>query len=197
MKKIGYARVSTVDQSLQLQINALKRAGCQHIYRDEGASGAQTNREGLRAALNAVKRGDMLVVWRLDRLGRSLIHLVEMLDSLSKRGIEFRSLTEQIDTSSAGGRLVFHMMAALAEFERHLISERTIAGMHAARLSGGHMGRPPLLSKEERRIVAKAALEEGEHLDVLASRFNVHPRTIRRIVENAKSKMLPGATDNL
>ncbi|MFD1792699.1 recombinase family protein [Ochrobactrum teleogrylli] len=141
-KRIGYARVSTDEQKVDLQLNALKQAGCEQVFIDEGVSGAIAERAGLQKAMASLRPGDTLVVWRLDRLGRSLINLVALMSELGKRGIEFHSLTENIDTSSAGGRLVFHMMAALAEFERSLISERTKAGMEAAKLRGKHVGRP-------------------------------------------------------
>lgn len=140
--KIGYARVSTDIQRMDLQMDALKQAGCDHIFADHGISGATIERPGLRQAMNMLQKGDTLVVWRLDRLGRSLVNLVEYVSSLGKLGVEFRSLTESIDTNSSGGKLLFHMIAALAEFERSLISERTKAGMAAAKLRGKHIGRP-------------------------------------------------------
>ncbi len=188
MRKIGYARVSTVEQSLQLQVNALEAAGCTRIYRDEGISGALSDRDGLNAALKVLQPGDMLVVWRLDRLGRSLLHLVDLLDSFSREKIEFQSLTERIDTSSAGGRLVFHMMAALAEFERHLISERTVAGMEAARRKGNHMGRPRLLTDAQRKAAVRAVIDEGKRFADVAEYYNVHHCTIRRIVADARAR---------
>lgn len=141
--KIGYARVSTDVQRMDLQMDALRQAGCDHIFTDQGISGASTERPGLKQAMDMLQKGDTLVVWRLDRLGRSLVNLVELVSSLGRQGIEFRSLTESIDTSSPGGKLLFHMIAALAEFERSLISERTKAGMAAAKLRGKHVGRPP------------------------------------------------------
>jgi DNA invertase Pin-like site-specific DNA recombinase len=122
---IGYARVSTDDQNLELQLAALKGIGCDRIFQDAGVSGKVAKRPGLGKALAALKRGDTLVVWRLDRLGRSLSHLIETIGMLEKRSVHFRSLTETIDTSSSGGRLVFHLMGAMAEFEHALISERT------------------------------------------------------------------------
>ncbi|WP_345770914.1 recombinase family protein [Brucella intermedia] len=140
--KIGYARVSTDLQKMDLQMDALNQAGCDYIFTDHGISGATVERPGLRQAIEMLQRGDTLVVWRLDRLGRSLVHLVEQVSSLGQQGIEFRSVTESIDTSSSGGKLLFHMIAALAEFERSLISERTKAGMAAAKLRGKHVGRP-------------------------------------------------------
>lgn len=140
--KVGYARVSTDIQRMDLQMDALKNAGCNFIFTDHGISGATVERPGLRQAMDMLQKGDTLIVWRLDRLGRSLVNLVEHVNGLGKQGIEFRSLTESIDTSSSGGKLLFHMIAALAEFERSLISERTKAGMAAAKLRGKHVGRP-------------------------------------------------------
>lgn len=188
MRKIGYGRVSTTEQSLQLQINALRQAGCDRTFLDEGVSGALAHRTGLTKALKALKPGDMLVVWRLDRLGRSLLHLVDLLESFARRKIEFQSLTEQIDTSTAGGRLVFHMMGALAEFERHLISERTVAGMAAARLNGAHIGRPHVLTDLQKLEVVQAIIEDGKKVAEIAEQYHVHHCTIRRVVANAKER---------
>ena len=142
---IGYARVSTQDQSPALQLDALKAAGCERIF-VEKASGAQRDRPELKSALDFARgdTGDVLVVWKLDRLARSLSQLIDTVDLLEKRGIGFRSLTEAIDTTSAGGRLVFHMFGAMAEFERSIIRERTRAGLDAARARGRH--RSALLS---------------------------------------------------
>jgi DNA invertase Pin-like site-specific DNA recombinase len=147
---IGYARVSTYDQTLNLQQDALTKAGCTKIFTDT-ASGAKTERKGLDEALNYVRKGDTLVVWRLDRLGRSLPHLITTMTDLEERGIGFKSLTENIDTTS-GGKLIFHIFGALAEFERNLISERTTAGLTAARARGRIGGRPKALTPEQRRI---------------------------------------------
>lgn len=140
--KIGYARISTEDQSLDLQRRALNDAGCAVFFEDMGLSGALASRPGLDQALNRLEAGDVLVVWKLDRLGRSLRHLVNLLEKLERRGVGFVSLTEAIDTTTPGGRLVFHVMAALGEFERSLIAERTRAGMQAAKARGVHVGRP-------------------------------------------------------
>jgi DNA invertase Pin-like site-specific DNA recombinase len=128
---IGYARVSTHEQTLALQQDALQKAGCSKIFTDT-ASGAKTERQGLEAALSYVRSGDSLVVWRLDRLGRSLPHLITTMTSLEEQGIGFKSLTENIDTTTSGGKLIFHIFGALAEFERNLIRERTQAGLTAA-----------------------------------------------------------------
>lgn len=146
--KIGYARVSTEEQNLDLQFNALRNAGCSRIFDDRGVSGATFNRPALEQALDALNAGDTLVIWKLDRLGRSLGHLIELLDQLERRAVAFHSLSEAIDTNSASGRLVFHMMGAMAEFERALISERTRAGMSAARARGVKIGRPSKLKSE-------------------------------------------------
>ena len=127
--KVGYARVSTQEQNLDLQIKALNDAGCDKVFRDKGISGVQNNRPQLKKALKAVQSGDVLVVWKLDRLGRSLGHLIETASELKQRGIGFASISESIDTTTPGGKLFFHMMGALAEFERDLIDERTKAGI--------------------------------------------------------------------
>ena len=138
---IGYARVSTSDQTLDLQKDALENIGCTKIFTDT-ASGAKAERKGLEEAIDFLRAGDSLVVWRLDRLGRSLKHLIEVITALEKRGIGFKSLTESIDTTTSGGKLIFHIFGALAEFERNLIRERTQAGLQAARARGRKGGRP-------------------------------------------------------
>ena len=139
--QIGYARISTDDQTLDLQRDALTKAGCDQLFTDT-ISGAAADRPGLTQALTYARPGDTLVVWRLDRLGRSLRHLIETVTDLEQRGVHFRSLTEAIDTTSPGGKLVFHIFGALAEFERDLIRERTRAGLTAARARGRTGGRP-------------------------------------------------------
>ena len=145
---IGYARVSTHEQTLNLQKDALTTAGCKKIFTDT-TSGAKPARIGLEAALNYVRKGDTLVVWRLDRLGRSLTHLIATMTNLEERGIGFKSLTENIDTTTSGGKLIFHIFGALAEFERNLIRERTQAGLVAARARGKKGGRPKALSVKQ------------------------------------------------
>jgi len=154
---IGYARVSTHDQTLALQQDALQQASCGRVFTDT-ASGAKAERRGLEEALNFVRAGDTLVVWRLDRLGRSLPHLIKTLTDLHERGIGFRSLTEQIDTTTSGGKLIFHVFGALAEFERDIIRERTQAGLAAARVRGrrgGHL-RAAALSDAKKVAMAQA-----------------------------------------
>jgi len=145
---IGYARVSTLEQDVALQIDALQKAGCERIFQDK-ISGAKSDRPGLQEALNFARKGDSIVVWRLDRLGRSLKHLIETVGQLEEQGIGFRSLQESIDTTTSGGRLIFHIFGALAEFERNLIRERTIAGLEAARARGRLGGRPKKLDAKK------------------------------------------------
>jgi DNA invertase Pin-like site-specific DNA recombinase len=145
---IGYARVSTKEQHLHLQEDALKNAGCDEIYTDV-ASGSKSQRPGLDKALEFIRSGDTLVVWKLDRLGRSIQHLIETVSALNKRKVAFKSLQESIDTTSSGGKLIFHMFSALAEFERDLIRERTDAGLKAARARGRMGGRPSLLDNRQ------------------------------------------------
>jgi DNA invertase Pin-like site-specific DNA recombinase len=146
---IGYARVSTQEQTLNLQQDALHKAECSKIFTDT-ASGAKAERKGLEEALNYVRKGDTLVVWRLDRLGRSLPHLISTMTDLEEQGIGFKSLTENIDTTTSGGKLIFHIFGALAEFERNLIRERTQAGLAAARERGRISGRPKVLTAKQR-----------------------------------------------
>ncbi len=138
---VGYARISTQDQTLNLQTDALEKIGCSKIFTDT-ASGAKAERMGLAEALSYVREGDTLVVWRLDRLGRSLKHLIEIISKLNNRKIEFKSITENIDTTTSGGKLIFHIFGALAELERDIIKERTNAGLKAARARGRLGGRP-------------------------------------------------------
>lgn len=155
---VGYARVSTVDQKLDLQRDALRKAGCKRVFTDT-ASGALTGRTGLAEALSFLREGDSLVVWKLDRLGRSLKHLIETVNELRGRQVGFRSLQEDIDTLTGGGKLVFHVFGALAEFERDLIRERTRAGLQAARARGRKGGRPRVLDQR------KLALAQSLHND--------------------------------
>jgi DNA invertase Pin-like site-specific DNA recombinase len=152
---IGYARVSTQDQTLNLQKDALEKAGCQKIFTDI-ASGAKQERKGLEEALSHVREGDTLVVWRLDRLGRSITHLIQTVTGLQGRGVGFRSLTESIDTTTSGGKFVFHTFSALAELERDLIRERTQAGLAAARARGRSGGRPFRMTPAKLRLAQQA-----------------------------------------
>jgi DNA invertase Pin-like site-specific DNA recombinase len=157
---IGYARVSTGEQTLDLQLDALKAAGCGKVYQ-ETASGAKAERPVLEEVIGYLHPGDTLVVWRLDRLGRSLKHLIEVVALLAERGIGFKSLTEQIDTTTPGGKLVFHVFGALAEFERDLIRERTHAGLAAARARGRLGGRPKKLRDPKQLQLARTLYADG------------------------------------
>lgn len=174
--KIGYARVSTDDQNLDLQRQALKAAGCKTI-REETISGTRTSRPVLDQLLGQLKKGDVLVVWRLDRLGRSLSHLIDVVQALGEREVGFVSLTESIDTKSAGGRLVFHIMGALAEFERSLIVDRTLAGLQAAKRKGKRLGRRPALSRPQ-IAHAKQLIAGGESASDVARTMRVARSTL-------------------
>ncbi|KVN23975.1 DNA resolvase [Burkholderia pyrrocinia] len=175
---IGYARVSTDEQNLDLQLSALNRHGCSAIYSDHGVSGARFQRPGLNDALAALTRGSTLVVWRLDRLGRSIGELIALANQFDTQGIGLMSLTEAIDTQSSAGRLFFHMMAALAEFERSLISERTRAGLTSARTRGRRLGRPPRLDASN--IAQARVLLETHSVQMVARHFDIHAQTLRR-----------------
>ena len=187
---IGYARVSTVDQNLALQRDALTEAGCAKIFIEQ-MSGAVADRPALHDALEFTRSGDTLIVWKLDRLARSIKQLIETIENLRVRGIGFRSLTEALDTTTAQGRLVFHMFAALAEFERSLIRERTQAGLAAARRAGRTGGRPPKLTDDD--IEAAKAMLANPDIDVtqIAHRLGVSPATLYRYIPAARTANLP------
>jgi DNA invertase Pin-like site-specific DNA recombinase len=183
---IGYARVSTVEQNLDLQLDALKKAGCEEVF-VEKASGAQRDRPELKAALRHARKGDTIVVWKLDRLARSLRQLIETVEDLEGRKVGLRSLTEQIDTTTPGGRLVFHIFAALAEFERGIIRERTVAGLAAARARGARPGRKPALGPKD-IAAAKAMLRDPKiAIADVAKRLGVAPSTLYRHIPAARS----------
>lgn len=175
---IGYARVSTADQETALQLDALKAAGCARIF-SEKASGANRGRPELAAALDYMREGDTLVVWRLDRLARSLSQLIETVEGLRKCGIELRSLNETIDTSTSAGRLTFNLFGALAEFERDVIRDRTKAGLEAARARGRKGGRPRKLTEKD-LVVARAMLSADPPVSFAeaARRLKVSPATL-------------------
>jgi DNA invertase Pin-like site-specific DNA recombinase len=181
--KIGYARVSTDDQNLDLQIDALTSAGCDRIFTDQGVSGVTIKREGLSQALAAVGEGDVLVVWKLDRLGRSLSFLISLIEKLRNDGAGFESLSDGINTTTSAGKLVFHVIGALAEFERVLISERTTAGMQVARRRGKHIGRPMKLSREQVNHAAQMVREGRETVSGMARLLNVGRATLHRALE--------------
>jgi DNA invertase Pin-like site-specific DNA recombinase len=174
---VGYARVSTTDQNLALQRDALKAAGCRKVFSDRGVSGSIFKRPGLDTALASLKPGDTLLVWKLDRLGRSLAHLVQTISDLGERGINFRSLSDPISTESAGGRLVLHIMAALSEFERSLNSERTRAGLAAAKRRGRKLGRKRSLTHAQ---LARASelIEKGHARSLIAEKLRVARSTL-------------------
>ena len=178
MATIGYARVSTGSQRLDMQLDALTASGCTRVYTDT-ASGALAARPGLDQALAELGEGDTLVVWRLDRLGRSLPHLVATIDNLTKRGINLRSLHEAIDTTTPTGRLMVHLIASLAEFERELTIERTIAGLEAARARGANLGRPTVWTPK-RAEAASALLAAGATVTQVAQALGVSRATIYR-----------------
>ena len=184
---IGYARVSTDDQDLSLQRDALNAAGCDRIFTDT-MSGAKAERPGLREALDHCRAGDTLVVWRLDRLGRSLTNLIELMTTLDDKEIGFKSLTEQIDTTTSGGKLVFHIFGALAEFERELIRERTRAGLAAARARGRQGGRPRKLDTPKKIAMAQSLYNEGTHsIDDICQMVGVSRATLYRVIRIRRS----------
>ena len=176
--KIGYCRVSTDDQNPDLQLTALKRAGCKKIFTDK-ATGAHVKRPELGKCLKALKAGDVLIVWKLDRLGRSLHDLIGLLDDLKTRDVAFRSVTESIDTSTPTGRAMWQMVGMLAELERSLIQERTKAGRAAAQARGVKMGRKPLLNAQQ-VAHARKLVGQGERPDDVARLLTVSRRTLYR-----------------
>jgi DNA invertase Pin-like site-specific DNA recombinase len=188
---VGYARVSTIDQNLALQRDALAEAGCGKIFVEQ-MSGAVADRPELMAALGFMRSGDTLVVWKLDRLARSMKQLIDTIEKLRLRGVGFRSLTDALDTTTAQGRLVFHMFGALAEFERSLIRERTQAGLAAARRVGRTGGRPPKLTDEDIEA-AKAMLANPEiGVTQIANRLGVSPATLYRYIPAARTANISG-----
>lgn len=182
-KIVGYARVSTGDQDLELQLDALRKAGCDepHIFTDK-ASGARTDRPGLDACLDALAPGDTLIVWRLDRLGRSMPHLVGLVEELLEKGIGFRSLYDgAIDTTTASGELVFNIFSALAQFERRLIQERTKAGLAVARARGRTGGRKPITADDPRVKTAKRMHQDpGISINQICKTLNISRPTFYR-----------------
>ena len=177
--KYGYARASTDDQNTALQRAALKRAGCKTIFTDEGLSGATVKRPALTRCLKDLRPGDTLIVWKLDRLGRNLRDLITLLDALRTQGIKFRSLTEHIDTETAAGRAMWQMIGVLAELERSLITERTRAGVQAAKQRGVQFGPKPKLTPQQ-ITHARALRAQGEPVPVIAALFKVHRATLYR-----------------
>jgi DNA invertase Pin-like site-specific DNA recombinase len=187
---VGYARVSTQEQTLALQQDALQKIGCERIFTDT-ASGASTDRPGLAQALRFVRTGDILVVWRLDRLGRSLKHLIETISQLQAQGIGFRSIQESIDTTTSGGKLIFHVFGALAEFERDLIRERTNAGLTAARARGRKGGRPRVAALNDEKQVAMAQVlynDKRNTITDICATLRVSRATLYRYIKPRSSR---------
>ncbi|NEG90602.1 recombinase family protein [Bifidobacterium aerophilum] len=180
--KIGYARVSTGEQDAALQHDALSAAGCERIFTDV-ASGAKASRPQLDRMLDQLRAGDIVVVWRLDRLGRSVQHLVELMNRFNAGGVQFVSLTETIDTSTPGGVLVFNVFAAMAQFERDLIRERTKAGLKAARARGRKGGRPPALKGPEKDEIRRLYDSRTLTVERIADLMGVSRSTVYRALE--------------
>ncbi|MBY0598585.1 recombinase family protein [Bacillus bingmayongensis] len=182
---IGYARVSTSDQNLDLQKDALIQAGCKRIFTDV-VSGSTSSRSGLDEALDYVREGDTLVVWKLDRLGRSLKHLIETINILNEEGIAFRSLQENMDTSTSGGKLIFHVFGALAEFEREMIQERTQAGLSAARARGRLGGRPKVMDTTQVSMAKSLMQDPNYSTEDICNTLGVSRATLYRYLQKAK-----------
>ena len=179
---IGYARVSTQDQTPDLQIDALNKAGCEQIFTDT-VSGTKARRPGLEDAFSHLRSGDTLVVWRLDRLGRSLRHLIDTVADLQEKGIGFKSLQENIDTTTSGGKLVFHIFGALAEFEREIIRERTQAGLQAARARGKTGGRPKALTKSKAEMARQLYADKTHPIDDICQILGISRTTLYRYLK--------------
>ena len=174
---IGYARVSMQDQNLDLQKDALKKAGCKKIFIDK-ITGSTSNRPGLFRTMDDLRQDDTLVVWRLDRLGRSLKHLIELVGQLEEKKIGFKSLQESIDTTTSGGKLIFHIFGALAEFERNLIRERTYAGLAAARARGKQGGRPKALDSKKRELAIKLHKQKVHSVKDICNMMGISKQTL-------------------
>jgi DNA invertase Pin-like site-specific DNA recombinase len=182
---IGYARVSTHEQNLDLQRDALKNAGCTKTFT---VSGGTAERPGLAEAFSHLREGDTLVVWRLDRLGRSLKHLIETITKLHSQGIGFKSTTEQIDTTTSGGKLIFHVFGALAEFERDIIRERTQAGLTAARARGRQGGRRKTLTPKQIALVKKLYADQTTPIGDICKSFQISRKTLWRYVNGGQTR---------
>lgn len=189
--KIGYIRVSKHEQNEALQRDALKEVECEKYYHDR-ITGAKFERKGLEELLAFVRPGDTVIVWKLDRLGRSLKDLIEILNLLKDRAVDFVSITEKIDTTTPGGKLIFHLMGSLAEFERDLIRERTNAGLAAARARGRIGGRPRKLSTDGKVALALRLVEDHKHsVDDICSTLGISRSTLYRYVREAKKTSKP------
>lgn len=192
--KIGYARVSTADQHLRMQEDALKSAGCEEIYTDI-VSGVKSQRPGLNKALSYLREGDTLVVWKLDRLGRSIQHLIQTVNALQTKKIGFKSLQESIDTSTSGGKLIFHFFSALAEFERDLIRERTEAGLKAARIRGKMGGRPPILDNRQINRMVEMYDEQKNTVNEICKIYNISRPSFYNYINNRKRELAKNNRD--
>jgi len=190
---VGYARVSTSDQDPALQFDALEQAGCDRVY-TETASGAQRDRPELKAALDYMRSGDTLVVWRLDRLARSMKQLIETVEDLEGREVGFRSLTESIDTNTSGGKLVFHIFGALVEFERSIIQERTRAGLAAARARGRTGGRPPVLDEKDKAAGLALLRDPSIPVKEVARRLGISVAALYHHFPGGRGAVLENAT---
>jgi DNA invertase Pin-like site-specific DNA recombinase len=179
-RRIGYARVSTQDQKIRMQLDALKAAECERIFKDHGVSGGKASRPGLDKALKSLRRGDALVVLKLDRLGRSVQHLSDLLVRFGNEGIHFCSLAEGINTTTPGGKLVYHLFAAFAEFQRDIIRENTVLGLAAARQRGANLGRPRLLSIDDVLEGHRHVTQFGIPIGEVAERLDVSHATLTR-----------------
>jgi DNA invertase Pin-like site-specific DNA recombinase len=186
--RIGYARVSTVDQNLDLQRDALARAGCVQVYEEKASGKAKAGRPELANMLRAVRKGDTLIVWRLDRLGRSLVDLVHIVDELAGRGVAFESLSEKIDTSTAQGRMFFGFMAAMAQYQRDVISENTHAGLKAARARGRKGGRPAALNDQALAEIRALRRDPNISMSNIEERYGVTKMTIYNSLNRAEKK---------
>ena len=182
---IGYARISTNEQNLNLQTDALTKAGCEKIFTDT-ASGAKSDRTGLTEAINFMRKGDTLCVWKLDRLGRSLKHLIDTVLALQNAGKGFRSLQENIDTTTSGGKLFFHIFGALAEFERDIIRERTKAGLSAARSRGRLGGRPPVMNPKKLKMAASLYSDDKTQVGEICETLGISRATFYRHIPRLK-----------
>ena len=187
---IGYARVSTDDQKAALQVDALRAAGCIKVFTDK-TSGSLAHRPQLDRMLDQLRSGDAVVVWRLDRLGRSLKNLIAVVEELAKMGVGFRSLSESIDTNTANGKFFFSMMGALAEFERDLIRERTNAGLAAARARGRVGGRPPVMTPDKIKVARQMYRSKDHTVEAIAKTLGVSRKTIYRHLEPPSTELQP------
>lgn len=184
-RKVGYARVSTKDQRLRMQRDGLEAAGCDLIFEDHGVSGGDASRAGLDAMLAELRAGDSVVVFKLDRLGRSVLHLADLLVRFQRDDIHFCSLSEGINTATPGGKLVYHLFSAFAEFQRDIIIENTLAGLDSARRRGSRLGRPPALSIETVMAAHRAIAQDGISVSEAARRLGADRCTLRRSLERA------------